>query len=555
MSAAPVVSHDWARFNDRLKAELLARIDCFDVLEAYGVESRERGGRRLIRCPHPNHADNNPSCYVWPRGARAVFVRCYSCEFKGDLFDLVGALEGGAGWVDQLKAAARVAGLDYDSYRAAWVAEERKAMGLAVTRETPTIPSPPPRARPQHTLKATPPELDEERRETIAKVNGAIVERLGLDDEGAAWLEGRGLVDVELARGLRLRSCTGKAWRETLRAVAEEQGEEALEIAGWWKKGKPWPGRLRGPFVILPYLNRGVVSWVRLRNLDTSPDINAKLLNPHGAGLPHVPFLEVCAEEAKAKGAPLYVVEGELDALALVQLHRYAIGIPGAQGWRSSWVRYFEGVERVIVLCEGDESGNGLAETIWDACAEELGAAWCLEHLSGATPDQDNPRLDACDALLRGRLAATLDAIETKLYGRPFGWNENAPHPQRRAELHKAYLEERRRWCNMPVSCPTFEAWLSGETPKPIATPKLEALRREAAHDAQAWLDQLDADPRRAYTHPIYPAWSKATATTRAHWMRTGEGSKPSFTAFLMEAASTQENEHGCSTRPLPPQA
>lgn len=46
-----------------------------------------------FRCPHPNHEDIHPSCAVF-QNPDGDYIRCFSCDLRGDIFNLVGVLEG-----------------------------------------------------------------------------------------------------------------------------------------------------------------------------------------------------------------------------------------------------------------------------------------------------------------------------------------------------------------------------------------------------------------------------------------------------------------------------
>lgn len=59
-----------------------------DILDLYGWEYQDRGRYLQIRCPNPEHADENPSCTAFPDG-----FKCWSCGLRGDVVDLAGYLE------------------------------------------------------------------------------------------------------------------------------------------------------------------------------------------------------------------------------------------------------------------------------------------------------------------------------------------------------------------------------------------------------------------------------------------------------------------------------
>ena len=69
------------------------------------------------------------------------------------------------------------------------------------------------------------------------------------------------------------------------------------------------------------------------------------------------------APELISRQHPLFVVEGEGDAVAVWSLGLKAVGVPGAGSWRPEWAERLCG-RRVIVLCDCDPQGRGLAERV-----------------------------------------------------------------------------------------------------------------------------------------------------------------------------------------------
>lgn len=74
-----------------------ALTDVAGVVVALGLERgavRQQGGRGLlICCPAPNHNDRTPSCSVTLAGG-TIRVKCFSCGFGGDVFNLIAAVDG-----------------------------------------------------------------------------------------------------------------------------------------------------------------------------------------------------------------------------------------------------------------------------------------------------------------------------------------------------------------------------------------------------------------------------------------------------------------------------
>ena len=58
---------------------------------------------------------------------------------------------------------------------------------------------------------------------------------------------------------------------------------------------------------------------------------------------------------------PIFLLEGEADAITAASLGLNACGIPGAKSWRKSWAKEFAGRE-IVVVPDADEPGEALAQ-------------------------------------------------------------------------------------------------------------------------------------------------------------------------------------------------
>jgi DNA primase len=96
---------------------------------------------------------------------------------------------------------------------------------------------------------------------------------------------------------------------------------------------------------------------------------------------------------------PLYVVEGESDALSLIN-HRPVVGIPGTGNWRKSWLEDWHGLD-VIVMGDADNAGQKLGNDLKNACRDVLGKPWTARHLHAApiNPETFEEGTDANDLL------------------------------------------------------------------------------------------------------------------------------------------------------------
>jgi DNA primase len=64
----------------------------------------------------------------------------------------------------------------------------------------------------------------------------------------------------------------------------------------------------------------------------------------------------------------LCIVEGEFDTLVCAELAGMpAVGIPGANNWKKHWQFLFEGFSEVVVIGDGDDAGEKLADRVTSA--------------------------------------------------------------------------------------------------------------------------------------------------------------------------------------------
>lgn len=69
----------------------MATYDVARALERLGIEGQKKGRRIWALCPHREHQDRDPSWFIWSteETKRAGLHRCFSCNYKGNLAQLV----------------------------------------------------------------------------------------------------------------------------------------------------------------------------------------------------------------------------------------------------------------------------------------------------------------------------------------------------------------------------------------------------------------------------------------------------------------------------------
>lgn len=85
--------------------------------------------------------------------------------------------------------------------------------------------------------------------------------------------------------------------------------------------------------------------------------------DPKSLALPGTKRMLFPAPEVVGKRRPVFVVEGEPDAVSVWSCGHQAVGVPGTGSWRQEWFKRFLGRD-VIVLADADSQGRELAARV-----------------------------------------------------------------------------------------------------------------------------------------------------------------------------------------------
>jgi len=248
-------------------------------------------------------------------------------------------------------------------------------------------------------------------------------EHRGLDGPARDYLQGRGLDPDFIEETFGVCSMT----REDLRGIVDAFDEEALRLAGFasyylrpdWDT--PKHQMLLDHAIVFAYFDDdGWIDTLRIREIDSdkkpqslcSSEVDSWSGTRCGE-LPHrptYPYLgwraPICAVDREM---PLYVVEGEMDALSIASTGRMAVGTISASIWRPEWCEEWGDISEVHVLADGDGGGSGFANRCVQISCETHGVDWTRAHVYDWDFDEG---FDANDALQSGTLDAQLDKIE-----------------------------------------------------------------------------------------------------------------------------------------------
>lgn len=139
-------------------------------------------------------------------------------------------------------------------------------------------------------------------------------------------------------------------WEE--RGLTKKVAEEFL--VGFVSEPLKGDARYKGRLAI-PYITaNGLPVAFKFRAIDDNPTRFMK-----DKGDPNRIFNTRILRRARK----IVVTEGEIDAISAAQAGLQAVGIPGANNWKSEWGRIFFNRE-VTVLGDGDDAGREFAEMV-----------------------------------------------------------------------------------------------------------------------------------------------------------------------------------------------
>ena len=303
----------------------MERLKDFPTLQAYAEAHLERAkhGNRYVCpfCKSGGHggasSDSAFGIFKGSRDGQGRF-KCQGCDAKGNIFDLAAEVEGidPGKFADQLRAVATWAGVP--------VAEGNARRGAQAGRKEAS--SPTGKAEPAGNADRPEPDYSEGRERARRYIEQS---REDLDNpEAVAYLASRG-VSLETAR----------------------------------KFGLGYDKAARG--IVVPYLG---TDWYYMRRY-IEPKGASKAYKPPTGEVGNMPLFNADALDGEA----VFVVEGEFDALAVLELGFPAVGINGTSGVE----RYVGALEAradkpvTIVMMDNDRRGKEAA----DKLAERLNLA------------------------------------------------------------------------------------------------------------------------------------------------------------------------------------
>lgn len=150
------------------------------------------------------------------------------------------------------------------------------------------------------------------------------------------------------------------------------------------------PGKRRFPALVLPYFDRHrkyALDTFRLRPFDEAYQEPKYLSLMGDRGKPSGPFLSSVIEVCE--GGELQILEGELNALAMLSSGHHAISGCGNGSWEGHWCFGIKRAARVNIVCDGDhpdpekpsrDAGRMFGVSVATCLRERYGDDWLTER-------------------------------------------------------------------------------------------------------------------------------------------------------------------------------
>jgi DNA primase len=315
-------------------AEVKARTDCRALAEELGLRRRHNS----FLCPF--HPDHNPSLSVWRDG-----FKCWACGAKGDGLALYCGVRQ-AGFAEALNYLARRAG----------VVLPPRGQGQRWTfRRPPRPPAPQPPTGPTEPTPAISPERRAEIYTAVARA-ASLREGAPAQEPAFDYLRRRGISPATaVAAGLGFVGDYERASKITLGGfpLADLQTTGLFNAKGNF--------RLFRHQLLVCYWAAGEVVSLQARNIGwRDKDDGPKELT---LGPVVIPFH---ADALLEPQETVYVCEGAIDTLSLLELGLVAVGIPGAKNFKPDWCELFDDVGEVVLALDNDPAGDAGAAQIAD---------------------------------------------------------------------------------------------------------------------------------------------------------------------------------------------
>lgn len=299
-----------------------------DLLNITGIT----GGREIrFTCPDPNHADDDPSCYI---NSTTGFWNCFSCPAKGDLATLVCLVLD----VDRKKALELLRPENPDAILASVQARSRKRKHAAVTEGK--------KRREKHVSPIPPP--DEYEMGPLTELRKRGFRKSTLRKWKVRYVPSQPLVNPDTGKTFTITDSIGIP-------IMDEDGETVL-------------------------------AWC-YRRTKSSGDWQPKYLNTPGVEMAELAF----GMDRYGAEPEIVAVEGALDAMWLDQNGIPAIGIMGSNSKNPKRIERLSRFKKVVIVADRDNAGRNMVDGLGSGLTSRGVPVFVARYLSfsvGSDPQE-----------------------------------------------------------------------------------------------------------------------------------------------------------------------
>lgn len=306
---------------------ILDNLNVLEILKRYGIKIAKKMGDEISLCC-PFHEDSTPSMYI---NEKTKLFKCFGCDIKGNLITFISKLEK----ISYTEAVQKLLGDSEvsDNYQDKL---SRIKDSLIKTEEQEII------------VKSI--EIYKDFIDSLPKISGREL----------IYMNGRNIIK-EVLDEMNIKSyCI-----DVIEDLKKKYRYEELIESGLFVDYTPKTGVLRyiginHPIIFPFYYDNNIIA-IQLRRID---NIDPRYLNVGDLKAPYNINIVL-------KSKVIFICEGIPDTLSLMTLGKPAIGIIGAQNFKSEWRDYFIG-KKIYILFDNDDAGKKGAKYIKEVLGEEV---------------------------------------------------------------------------------------------------------------------------------------------------------------------------------------
>lgn len=344
-----------------------------DIIGFYAPKAKEKvNGESSYICPFCGHGTHGDGLTRNPQSKDKNGLKCFGCDFSGDIIDLIAKVTGKDfnSALDEAAACINIAVDKSNSYSRVSTSEAFGDKNMNGNKAAVTAP----------TAKETAVQQEQEE----PKVDYTAFFLQARKDNKGEYLESRGI-----SKEIQDKFCVG--------FVSEWKSPKASSKV---------PGK---PYVIFP--TSANTYCARYTGTDEKMDKYKKMHVGRGA-----PFF--CQDMAFKEDGPIFVVEGETDALSIWELDKVAISLGSVSGARRFVELAAEHKDRhYIIALDNDGAGAEAVKTIREGL-KNSGVSYSVEDICGQYKDPNERLVTDRQGLSRALKMAALKATDPQEYAR-----------------------------------------------------------------------------------------------------------------------------------------